>query len=233
MPCANSDLRATDLFAFQGSQTRAAPKSSQPALIKSWPALLPDLQAASITAAVQLDQNDTSRSSVTRSHDANFNSILAIADDLGHIHCFLEGTYPLGAVRVSPETLTPSLFKDPRLPVFFAHPQKAPDDEITATLQPVIIEIPLLKTNMPRDLAKLSSTARELVWYVTRVVKEMRTVWFGSETSNGAREIGPKWIRTLETKQKEQFGRKSRHKSELASRLNLADKRKSLAAYWT
>ena len=178
-------------------------------MIKSWPALLSDLQAASIATAVQLDQNDASRSSDAKFHDANLDSILAIADDLGHVHCFLEGTYPLGAVRVSSETLTPSLFKDPRLPVFFAHPQKAPDREITATLQPVIISVPLLKTTMPRDLAKLSSTARELVWYVTRVVKEMRAVWFGSETSNGAREIGPKWIRTLETRQKEQFGRKS------------------------
>lgn len=199
-------LTATDLFAFQGSQTRVAPKASLPDLIKSWPALLPDLQAASIATALQLDQHDASRPFETGLHDANFNSILAIADDLGHVHCFLEGTYPLGAVRVSPETLTPSLFKDPKLPEFFAHPQKTPDNEITATLQPVAVGFPLLKTRMPRDLAKLSSTTRELVWYVTRVVKEMRGVWFGSETSNGAREIGPKWIRALEARQKEQFG---------------------------
>lgn len=184
-----------------------APKSSQPDLIKSWPALLPDLQAASIATAVQSDQHDASRPLDTGSHDANLNSILAIIDDLGHVHYFLEGTYPLGAVRVGPETLAPSLFKDPKLPEFFAHPQKAPDNEITATLQPVVVNLPLLKTRMPRDLAKLSSTTRELVWYVTRVVKEMRTVWFGSETSNGAREVGPKWIRALETRQKEQFGR--------------------------
>ena len=41
----------------------------------------------------------------------------------------------------------------------------------------------------------------------TTVVKEMRHVWFGSDTHAGARELGPKWIRALETKQKDQFGR--------------------------
>lgn len=204
----NSDLRATDLFAFQGSQTRAAPKSSQPELIRSWPALLPDLPAASINTAVQVDQYDASRQSGSAPHNANVNSILAIADDLGHVHCFLEGTYPLGAVRISPETSTPSLFKDPKLPIFFAHPQKSFGNVVATALQPAIIDFPLLRTRKPRDLARLSSTTRELVWYVTRVVKDMRAVWFGSENFSGAREIGPKWIRALDTRQKEQFGRK-------------------------
>lgn len=42
-----------------------------------------------------------------------------------------------------------------------------------------------------------------------RVVKEMRSIWFGCETNSGAREWGPRWVRSLETKQKEQYGRKS------------------------
>jgi anaphase-promoting complex subunit 4 len=144
--------------------------------------------------------------------DANMNSILAIADDLGYIHCFLDGTYPLGAILLSSETSTPSLFKHPKHPTLFAHPQQSIDNTVSTELQPTKIEIPLLRTRKPRDLAKLSSTTRELVWYTTRVVREMRAVWFGSETASGARELGPKWIRALETKQKDQFGRKcNRH----------------------
>lgn len=139
--------------------------------------------------------------------DANINSILAIADDLGYIHCFLDGTYPLGAISLSSETSTPSLFKHPKHPTLFAHPQQSIDNTVTTELLPTKIEIPLLRTRKPRDLAKLSSTTRELVWYTTRVVREMRAVWFGSETASGARELGPKWIRALETKQKDQFGR--------------------------
>jgi len=41
-----------------------------------------------------------------------------------------------------------------------------------------------------------------------RIVKEMRAIWFGTETHGGIREWGPRWVRALETKQKEQFGRR-------------------------
>lgn len=137
------------------------------------------------------------------------NSLLVVADDLGHLHWFLDGSYPLGAIQLSPVTSTASLFKNPKQPVFLAHPQKSVDSAVFTELRPTSVELPLLKTRKARDLAKLSSTTRELVWYVTRVVKEMRAVWFGSDTSSGARELGPKWIRALESKQKDQFNRES------------------------
>lgn len=137
------------------------------------------------------------------------NSFLVVADDLSHLHWFLDGSYPLGAVQLSPGTSTASLFKDPKQPIFLTHPQKSNDKAVFTELWPISVELPLLRTRKPRDLAKLSSTTRELVWYVTRVVKEMRAVWFGSDTFSGARELGPKWIRALESKQKDQFGRES------------------------
>jgi anaphase-promoting complex subunit 4 len=142
--------------------------------------------------------------------NANTNSILAVADDLGLVNFFLDGTYPLGAVALSPGISTPSLFKHPQDPTFLAHTQNSIHNTVITGLQATMIELPLLRTRKPRDLAKLSSTTRELVWYATRVVREMRAVWFGSDTSSGARELGPKWIRALETKQKEQFGRECR-----------------------
>lgn len=200
---------ATDLFSFQGSQTRSTPKSSQPEVFKSWPALLPDYLAASISSPLQDGNlNEASDSTKDGLGDANMNSILAIADDLGHIHCFLDGSFPLGAMQILPDASVTSVFKDPKLPVFLAHLQRSAENSGRTDLQPVTIDVPLLKTRKPRDLANLSSTARELVWYVARVVKEMRAMWFGSDTFSGARELGPKWIRALESKQKDQFGRK-------------------------
>jgi hypothetical protein len=65
------------------------------------------------------------------------------------------------------------------------------------------LTMPLLSTRKARDFARLSSTARELVWYLIRIVKEMREAWYGSENQTGARELGPKWVRALEAKQKE------------------------------
>lgn len=214
---------ATDLFAFQGSHTRSAPKSSQPETIRTWPSLLPDHLSASISSPLQDGLNGKSSETKDVVNDANMNSILAISDDLGHVHCFLDGSYPLGAIQLIPETSTSSLFKDPKQAVFFAHPRKSTKDAVAAALWPVTFEIPLLKTRKPRDLAKLSSTTRELVWYVTRVVKEMRAVWFGSEAFSGARELGPKWIRALEARQKEQFGRAYRYpRSRITTNLSLS-----------
>jgi len=163
---------------------------------------------ASISSHTQESQRNVSNQQGDGTGDPNTNSILAIADDLGHVRCFLDGTYPLGAISLSPETSTPALFKHPKNPVFLAHCQRLIDNTVTTDLHPTVIELPLLRTRKPRDLAKLSSTTRELIWYTIRVVKEMRVVWFGSDTSNGARELGPKWIQALETKQKDQFGRK-------------------------
>jgi anaphase-promoting complex subunit 4 len=170
--------------------------------------LSPDRLAASISSPSQEgNQHDVLGPQDDGVSDANMNSVLAIADDLGYVHCFLDGTYPLGAIALKPETSTPSLFKHPKHPIFLAHPQKFTNSAVITELQPTKIELPLLRTQKPRDLAKLSSTTRELVWYATRVVREMRAVWFGSDASSGARELGPKWIRALETKQKDQFGR--------------------------
>jgi anaphase-promoting complex subunit 4 len=178
--------------------------------------LLQDRLAASISSH---PQEENQRSVLSQqgdgAGDTNMNSILAIADDLGHVRCFLDGTYPLGAISLSPETSTPTLFKHPKKPVFMAHCQRLIDNTVATDLHPTVIELPLLRTRKPRDLAKLSSTTRELIWYTIRVVKEMRVVWFGSDTSSGARELGPKWIQALETKQKDQFGRECNNRRSL------------------
>jgi hypothetical protein len=142
--------------------------------------------------------------------DSNENSLLVATNDLGHLNCFLDGSFPLGSIFLGADLAVFSLTKCPTRPVLLAHLCK-PSDNNTNTdiiLPPVVVGIPLFEQRQLRDLAKLSSTTRELIWYVMCVVQEMHSVWSGSDTSSGAQELGPKFIQALESKQKEQFGRK-------------------------
>ena len=59
---------------------------------------------------------------------------------------------------------------------------------------------------MTRDVARVSTSARELAWYTFRVIKEMRATWFGSDTNQGARDMGAKWLRALDERQLEKYG---------------------------
>ncbi|KAJ7181678.1 anaphase-promoting complex, cyclosome, subunit 4-domain-containing protein [Mycena crocata] len=197
-------LTATDLFAFQGSQTRSNPKSSLPEVIKSWPTLNSDPMVASMGS--QVKQLDPSNGHLDVADDANIDSILVVTDNAGYIHCFLDGSYHLGPISLGPSLLIPSLFKHPKLPVLIIHPQEVVDGASSTDLPPLYVRLLMLEDRQIRDMARVSTSSRELVWYCIRVVKEMRAVWFGSESLSGARELGPKWIRALEKKQREQFG---------------------------
>lgn len=137
--------------------------------------------------------------------NSNLNSILLVTDNLGHIFGYLDGTFPFGFVSLELHAGFKSMVKHPSRPYFLGHIQA--NDKSRTFLRPALVDIPLLAQRKSRELAKLSSTARELVWYMMRVVKEMRSIWYGSESNTGARELGPKWVLSLETKQKEQFGR--------------------------
>lgn len=153
-------------------------------------------------------QLDPSNGHLDVADDANVDSILAVTDDTGRIHCFLDGSYYLGPISLGPNLLIPSLLKLPKLPVFVVHPQETVHGTNITDLPPVYVRLPMLEDRQIRDMARVSSSSRELVWYCMRVVKEMRAVWFGSESLTGARELGPKWIRALEKRQREQFGRR-------------------------
>ncbi|PFH54494.1 hypothetical protein AMATHDRAFT_134140 [Amanita thiersii Skay4041] len=191
-------LTATDLFAFQGSQTRPSSKSQLPDVIRSWPTLTIDTTLASIESPVQ----GTSENKADM-EESSINSILVASDDSGGLHCFLDGTFQLGPVSLRAQLTISSLTKLSGRPVFLAH---LLDEASRTDLKPSLVELPLLSGQKFRNLAMLSSTARELVWYIMRAVKEMKTLWFGGETVNGARELGPKWVRGLEEKQREQYG---------------------------
>ncbi|KAH9969035.1 anaphase-promoting complex, cyclosome, subunit 4-domain-containing protein [Russula dissimulans] len=167
-------LTATQLFSFQNASPMSK-KSDIPEAVATWPALPPDLLSASIQSADSADsvQGAGDRGNLPNSDDAKVNSILVVSDDTGRIHCFLDGSYPLGAISVGPGSTTASIRKDPKNPVLFAHQRSE--------------MVPLLSTRIPRDLARISTTARELLWYAMR-----------SGTQIGAREPGIRWLKSLD-----------------------------------
>jgi anaphase-promoting complex subunit 4 len=178
-------------------------------VIEAWPTLPLDLLAASVNSSSH--RNSTAPGSTGFEDDvddSNVNSILAVTDDHGRMHCFLDGSFPLGNVDIGPNLSTVCLSKDPKRPILFSHPSTGANASTVTALRPVIIDVPLLGERYVRDLAKLSSTARELSWYMLRVAEEIRTAWCGNESFTGAREFGPKWCVALKAKQANDFGRR-------------------------
>ena len=141
--------------------------------------------------------------------DANVNSILAVVSDVGTVHYFLDGSYSLGSTAAGTHVDPISLYKHPLRPIFYAHSKLKDRHTATTSLLPTIFHCPLLNRRWVRDMAILSTIVKDLSWYLLRVVKEMRTSWFGSDMSIAAREIGPKWVRALEVKQANHVARKS------------------------
>jgi len=164
-------------------------KSDLPEAIASWPTLPSDLLSASIQPA------DTADPEKHKSDDPKVNSILVVSGDAGYMHCFLDGSYPLGAIFFGTRSTTASLWKDFNNPVLFAHQRSQMGG---TTLHPTRVELPLLSTRIPRDLARISTTARELLWYTMRVLDEMHVAWLGSGTQIGAREPGIRWLKSLD-----------------------------------
>ncbi|PCH33624.1 hypothetical protein WOLCODRAFT_93867 [Wolfiporia cocos MD-104 SS10] len=188
-------LTSTDLFGFDGTQARGA-TVTLPSVISSWPTLPSDPLAASIQPSQPSSQARPGEEHDV-ADDANIDSTLVTSDDSGNIYCFLDGQYPLGAIVTSRGVSMASLYKDDDL--FFAHSQFSKPAKATA-VRPILVQLPHLLHRHVRDVARTSSSVRDLVWYAMRVIKEMRGIWFGSDTHNGARELGPKWIRSLESR---------------------------------
>ncbi|CCM01973.1 uncharacterized protein FIBRA_04046 [Fibroporia radiculosa] len=200
----SAPLTAADLFAFQGKQTRPA-ISSLPPLISSWPTLPSDLLSASIQPPKLGGNRMRPGEDLDEADDANVDSLLITSDNSGYIYCYLDGTYSLGAIRVGGGSFMTSFYKDREL--LFAHSRyfRPPNAPLTS-LRAFEIHLPYLQRHTVRDVARVSSSVRELVWYLMRVIRDMRASWFASETHSGARELGPRWVQEFEARQKDEFG---------------------------
>lgn len=132
-----------------------------------------------------------------------------VSDTLGNVYSYLDGAFPLGVIRIGHEAPLSILQKSSVTPVFFGHASFRGGAASQTQLRPTVIGMPLLVDRRLRDFARLSSIARDLTWYIMRVIKEMKEAWYGGESSTGARELGPHWVDALKTTQKEKFGRMS------------------------
>lgn len=124
---------------------------------------------------------------------------------MGNIHCFLDGSFPLGTFLFNTNFPIASMYKKSDEPTFSINIRTA---ETGTCLAPTIVDMTLMRRRSVRDVARTSSTARELTWYIMRCVKEMQKFWYGQDLQGGARTMGPKWVEALEKKQT-QFGRTS------------------------
>jgi anaphase-promoting complex subunit 4 len=138
--------------------------------------------------------------------ESNIDSVLMVTDVFGFAHIFLDGTFPLGTVRFEQPASFVSVEKSNGGPIFFGHSKFRSGTLSSTLIEPTIIDMPLLGERKMRDLARLSSIARDLAWYIVRVVKEMKDAWHGSAGATGARTLGPKWVDAFRVKQTEKFG---------------------------
>lgn len=178
-----------------------------PDAVRDWPTLVSDPLLASICPP---GHQPTSDRTVSDDPDVtNRDSLLVVADDDGHLWCYQDGAFPLGRVQVGKNMIARCLYRVTLSPsILWLNVAKSAGDNDMTALCAVQVDLPLLRQRFCRELSQLSSTARDLTWYAMRVVKEMKTIWFGSDMNGGAREWGPRWLRSLETKQKEKYGRK-------------------------
>lgn len=205
LPRLLSRSSATDLFGFEGLKRRVSVNSKLPEVIAKWPTLPPDLSSASMKPADAPRYRQGNEEELDEADERNINSILCVGDDMGNIHCFLDGSFPLGTFLFNTNFPVASLYKKPDQPIFSINHRTG---KTGTRLAPTIVDMHLLKQRSVRDVARTSSTARELMWYIMRCVREMQKFWYGQELEGGARTMGPKWVEVLERKQT-QFGRTS------------------------
>lgn len=202
---------ATNLFAFQGSQTRSQSKSQLPKAISTWPTLSADSKTPAVDSSIQTKLHTKPEDALDEADESNVDSVLMVTDVFGFAHGFLDGTFPLGKIKFDQQASFVSVEKSNKRPAFFGHSKFCSGTFSSTCIEPTIVDMPLLVNRKMRDLARLSSIARDLSWYIVRVAKEMKSAWYGSPGTTGARELGPKWVQSLKVKQTEKFGRAPFH----------------------
>lgn len=172
-------------------------------MISSWPTLPTDPLAAGICVSPrethigpgdELDEKDVT----------NVDSLLVAADNAGQIYCFLDGSYPLGAVSLGSGCEAKTIMKNNEANTLLVHAEFRPQDTRTPVLNnvfPLEIEVPLLNAKSARLVAENCSAARDLAWYTIRVLREMKRIWFGGDGHAGARDFNANYIRGLQERQ--------------------------------
>jgi anaphase-promoting complex subunit 4 len=191
--------RAAELFAFQHNRVTDQTKPTVPEVILTWPSLPSDPLFASIQPSAREGTQDARPGEELDIADAtNLDSLLIVCDASGSIHAFLDGSYSLGAVTLSGQVAS-SLYKPAGSHQLFVNTVETGINK-SAIIHPMFLHYPELERPVARQLAQLSSSARELVWYMKQLLRDLRSIWFGRDNKPGARDMGPKWLMALDDK---------------------------------
>ncbi|VDB99616.1 unnamed protein product [Peniophora sp. CBMAI 1063] len=194
-----------DAFGFRTTQTKPAAEKL-PDAFTSWPTLPTDQLSASIQTPKKA--RELQDEGLDESDDIIMDSTLVVVDDSGSMQVFLDGTYPLGLIRVDPDSSTASLVKPSgsrALLAFQSHMDVSASHSFSSLL-PTEITLTLLSSRIPRDVARLSSTAHQLCMYAYRVVEDLRVVWMGVGSQSGARNPSLRWLQRLAELQPGYYG---------------------------
>lgn len=181
--------------------------SRLPAVIESWPSLPSDLAAASLAPVPRIGEKETRPGEeLDENENLSSNSLVVVSDSLGGLRFYLDGTYRLADVPLGTGTHVMSILKERQkssfvINTFKAFPNASSSTPLVWPVAPLSLRLPLAENRTQRRVAQASSSTRELVSYLKRVTLELRRAWFG-DTGDGPRNIGPKWIASLEEVQR-------------------------------
>ena len=175
-----------------------------PRELETFPSLAPNLRAASIAKSVPTTgppklSDPQPTHNVNRDDEASLEStLLAATDDAGMMYLFIEGSYPLGDISLGDSTSVRFLDKMGEDPTLFTRTSRSN----STSLQADVIHFPLLLSDTLTNITKLSTSVRALLTYLFHSLEEMRRAWFGTDTLEGGRDVGRKWIKVLQEKDK-------------------------------
>ena len=137
------------------------------------------------------------------------NTMVVASDSTGTLHLFLDGSYALGTIDLRVGSCASSVAQANQLSPFFVQTRMTLDSSSFTSTTPTTIQLPLLDSPAVRNVAKVSTVAHSLLTYTLRVLEDMRRAWFGTDSLEGGRDVGQKWIKVLEEKERLIEGRTS------------------------
>jgi hypothetical protein len=141
---------------------------------------------------------------------ASCSTILIATDDSGGVQFFVDGTFYVGQVQLTPVPAECRWLKVPSRSQFLVHCGFSPQSQVVPTLHtlfcPSSVALPLLDDQEFRSIARTSSSLRHLLWHCRNFVSELRNLWIGYERVEGAGTLGPKWLKGIEIIQRDNWG---------------------------
>jgi hypothetical protein len=190
------------------------------------PSLIDDPYAATIALPVHAGENPAGKrinfqDEMLEAQKPLMHSLLVVGGSSGHLHFFMDGYYAIGSHYLGVACDPISVFAPP-MPQYDPNRDPIPDAKLFAfsscpssTLLPSVpnpfgqltnitaasLRLPLLHQPWTQALARTSTTVRSLLIYSSAAVYEMRDGWMGTNTREGARGLGAKWLTHLEQMQ--------------------------------